>query len=98
MWLPSPWNGIIWAALAITLCTVCGLSYPVLPPAQTFWPPAGWNREPQNWGRGYERDQIQPPAGEFHRLQQPTWLNADVIAAVAYWPELPSEEKGSGGE
>lgn len=29
MWLPWPWDAIAWAALAIALCTVGGLLYPM---------------------------------------------------------------------
>ena len=97
MWLPSPWDGIAWAALAIILCTVCGLSYPVLPSTPTFWPPAGWDREPQSWGRRYEHGQIQA-VGEFSRLQQPASPTADAISLVIHWPELSNGKEGGDSE
>lgn len=28
MWLPTSWSGFAWAALAIALCTACGLLAP----------------------------------------------------------------------
>jgi len=29
MWLPWPWDAVAWAVLALVLCTVGGLLYPV---------------------------------------------------------------------
>ena len=93
MWLPSPWDTAAWAVVAIVLCTVCGLSYPVLPSAPVFWPPAGLNRSPQSWGRRYEHDQFHPGAGDgFHRLGRPVLPDVNAAMLSQYWPQDPNDE------